>query len=100
MGMHSHNLSPLEKMRKLDIFAASGNCAQQQEIEVKTAIAAMILAAGSAVLIDVAVPTPAAAGWCIEACGLVREQRQQQTREVVCTTVRRGNRSETVCTSN
>ena len=62
----------------------------------KTAIVAMMLATATVALIE----TPATAGWCIEACGLVREQRQQQTREVVCTTVRRGNRTETVCTSN
>jgi hypothetical protein len=66
---------------------------------VKTAIVAMMLATAT-VAFDVAIPTPAAAGWCIEACGLVRVPRQQQTREVVCTTVRRGNRTETVCTSN
>lgn len=61
-----------------------------------------MIAAATAVLslTSIAVPTPAAAGWCIEACGLVREQRQQQTRQVVCTTVRRGNYTETVCTSN
>lgn len=53
-----------------------------------------------AVLADVATPTPAAAGWCIEACGLQRVPRQQQTREVVCTTQRRGNYTETVCTRN
>jgi Superinfection immunity protein len=34
MGMQSQILSPLEKMRKLDIFAASGNFAPQQEKEV------------------------------------------------------------------
>jgi hypothetical protein len=67
---------------------------------VKTAIVAMMLATATVALTDVAVPTPAAAGWCIEACGLVRVPRQQQTREVVCTTVRRGNRTETVCTRN
>jgi hypothetical protein len=48
---------------------------------------------------DIATPAPAVAGWCIEACGLVRQQRRQ-TRETVCTTVRRGNSVETVCTSN
>jgi hypothetical protein len=49
-------------------------------------------------LTAIAAPTPAVAGWCIEACGLKRVPRQQQTREVVCTTVRRGNYTETVCT--
>jgi hypothetical protein len=61
----------------------------------------LILASALALvtLADVAMPTPAAAGWCIEACGLQRVPRQQ-TRETVCTTVRRGNSIETVCTSN
>jgi hypothetical protein len=61
----------------------------------------LILASALAftVLADIAMPTPAAAGWCIEACGLKRVPRQQ-TRETVCTTVRRGNSTETVCTSN
>lgn len=61
-----------------------------------------MIAASIAVLstTSIATPTPATAGWCIEACGLQRVQRQQRTREVVCTTVRRGNRTETVCTSN
>ena len=64
----------------------------------KTTNVAMLLA-GSAILIEVATPTPAAAGWCIEACGLVRVPKER-TRETVCTTVRRGNRVETVCTSS
>jgi hypothetical protein len=68
----------------------------KQETEVKTAIVAMLLTTATIALIDT---TPAAAGWCIEACGLVRAPRQQ-TRETVCTTVRRGSRTETVCTSN
>jgi hypothetical protein len=59
---------------------------------------AVILALAFAAFTDIAMPTPAAAGWCIEACGLKRVPRQQQTREVVCTTVRRGNYTETVCT--
>lgn len=49
-----------------------------------------------AVLADVAVPTPAAAGWCIEACGLKRVPRQTTT--VQCSTVSRRGYTDTVCT--
>jgi hypothetical protein len=61
---------------------------------VKTVFIATLLA-----ITTIALTETAAAGWCIEACGLQRVPKQQ-TRETVCTTVRRGNHTETVCTSN
>ena len=59
---------------------------------------AMIAASIAVLSMTSIAPTPAAAGWCIEACGLKRVVRPPQTREVVCTTQRRGNYTETVCT--
>jgi hypothetical protein len=59
--------------------------------QVKTAIIAMILAAASVVLIDVAVPTPAEAGWCYEACGRSRPTTR------TCVTEKIGNSYITRC---
>jgi hypothetical protein len=68
-----------------------GNCAQQQENEVKTAIVAMLLATATVALIDVAAPTPAEAGWCYEACGRSRPVTR------TCVTEKIGNTYVTRC---
>jgi hypothetical protein len=65
---------------------------------VKTAIVAMLLMTATVALIDI---TPAAAGWCIEGCGLKRVLRPPpRTTSVVCTSQSYGGRRETVCTRN
>jgi hypothetical protein len=65
---------------------------------VKTAIVAMLLAVVGLSTASIAAPTPAAAGWCYEACGIKRPP-PPRTRTTTCTTYRGRGYSETQCTS-
>lgn len=64
----------------------------------KTAILAMLLATATVVLMDVAMPTPAAAGWCYETCGVKRPPPPRVCTTTCSGTSRRGY-SDSQCTT-
>ena len=63
----------------------------------KTVAFAVLLAIASIALMDVAVPTPAAAGWCYERCGI---KRPKPPRTTECITTRDRYGTVTTCSSN
>lgn len=60
----------------------------------------LAFAFAAAALPSLAMPTPAAAGWCYEACGVQRPPPPPPPRTTTCTTYRNGRQIVTECTSS